>query len=108
MAVARVVTFDGVTKDRMEEMNREMSEGEPPEGFPSAELIVLHDAGAEKSLVVVIFDTEDDYKSGDEILNAMPAGHGGRYETYDGAYGLHGRAADRAYIRRTAYWTSRF
>ena len=74
MAVARVVTFDGVTKDRMEEMNREMSEGTPPEGFPSAELIVLHDAGAEKSLVVVIFDTEDDYKSGDAILNAMPAG----------------------------------
>ena len=74
MAVARVVTFDGVTKDRMEEMNREMSEGTPPEGFPSAELIVLHDAGAEKSLVVVIFETEDDYKSGDEILNAMPAG----------------------------------
>ena len=74
MAVARVVTFDGVTKDRMEEMNREMSEGEPPEGFPSAELIVLHDAGAEKSLVVVIFETEDDYKSGDAILNAMPAG----------------------------------
>ena len=74
MAVARVVTFDGVTKDRMEEMNREMSEGEPPEGFPSAELIVLHDAGAEKSLVVVIFDTEDDYKSGDAILDAMPAG----------------------------------
>jgi hypothetical protein len=74
MAVARVVTFDGVTKDRMEEMNREMSEGEPPEGFPSAEVIVLHDAGAEKSLVVVIFETDDDYKSGDEILNAMPAG----------------------------------
>ena len=74
MAVARVVTFDGVTKDRMEEMNREMSEGDPPEGLPSAELIVLHDAGAEKSLVVIIFETEDDYKSGDAILNAMPAG----------------------------------
>ena len=24
--------------------------------------------------MVVIFETEDDYKSGDEILNAMPAG----------------------------------
>ena len=47
MAVARVVTFDGVTKDRMDEMNREMSEGAPPEGFPPAELIVLHDAGRE-------------------------------------------------------------
>ena len=74
MAVARVVTFDGVTKDRMEEMNREMSEGEPPEGFPPSELIVLHDAEAEKSLVVVIFETEDDYNRGDEMLNAMPAG----------------------------------
>jgi len=74
MAVARVVTFDGVTKDRMEEMNREMSEGSPPEGFPPAEIIVLHDAGAEKSLVVVMFETEDDYNRGDEMLNAMPAG----------------------------------
>ena len=74
MAVARVVTFDGVTKDRMEEMNREMSDGAPPEGFPPAEVIVLHDAEAEKSLVVVIFETEDDYNRGDEMLNAMPAG----------------------------------
>ena len=74
MAVARVVTFDGVTKDRMDEMNREMSEGTPPEGFPPAEIIVLHDAEAEKSLVVVIVETEDDYNRGDEVLNAMPAG----------------------------------
>ena len=29
----------------------------PPEGFPPAEVIVLHDAEAEKSLVVVIFET---------------------------------------------------
>jgi len=74
MAVARVVTFDGVTKDRMDQMNREMSDGAPPEGFPPAEIIVLHDAEAEKSLVVVIFETEDDYNRGDEMLNAMPAG----------------------------------
>jgi heme-degrading monooxygenase HmoA len=74
MPLARVVTFDGVSKDRMDQMNREMEQGEPPEGFPSSELIVLHDADAEKSLVVVIFDSEDDYRKGDEILNAMPAG----------------------------------
>ena len=74
MALARVVTFDGVSKDRMEEMDREMREGQPPEGFPSSELIVLHDPEAEKSLVVVIFETEDDYRRGDEMLNAMPAG----------------------------------
>ena len=74
MAFARVVTFDGVTKDRMQEMQREMDQGQPPEGFPAAELIALHDADAEKSVVVVIFDSEDDYKKGDEILNSMPAG----------------------------------
>jgi hypothetical protein len=73
MAVARVVTFEGVSKDRMDEMNREMQQGEPPEGFPPAELLVLHDADTEKSVVVVIFNNEDDYRRGDEILNAMPA-----------------------------------
>ena len=74
MAVARVVTFEGVSKERMDEMEREMSDGEPPEGFPAAELVALHDAEAEKSLVIIIFETEDDYRRGDEILNAMPAG----------------------------------
>jgi hypothetical protein len=73
MAIARVVTFDGVTKDRIEEMNREMDGSDPPEGFPPAELIALHDPEAESSLVVVIFENEDDYRKGDEILSAMPA-----------------------------------
>jgi hypothetical protein len=74
MALARVVTFDGVNKDRMQEMQKEMEGGQPPEGMPPAEIIVLHDGDAEKSLVVLIFDNEDDYRKGDEILNAMPAG----------------------------------
>ena len=74
MALARVVTFDGVSKDRMEEMQREMEGGQPPEGFPSAEIIALHDADAEKSVVIIILDSEEDYAKADEILNAMPAG----------------------------------
>jgi len=74
MALARVVTFEGVSKERMEEMDREMSEGQPPEGFPAAELIALHDPEAEQSLVVLIFENEDDYRKGDEVLNAMRAG----------------------------------
>ena len=73
MAVARVVSFEGVSKDRMEGMNQEMREGEPPEGFPAAEVVVLHDAEAEKSLVILFFETEDDYRRGDEMLNAMAA-----------------------------------
>jgi hypothetical protein len=74
MALARVVTFEGVDQARMDEMDREMQEGQPPEGFPGTEIIVLHDPDAEKSLVAVFFETEDDYKRGDEMLSAMPAG----------------------------------
>jgi hypothetical protein len=73
MALARVVTFEGVSRDRIEEMKREMEGGERPEGLPATELLVLHDADAEQLLVIVFFDNEDDYRQGDEALNAMPA-----------------------------------
>jgi glycoprotein endo-alpha-1,2-mannosidase len=54
---------------------------------------------------VVTITSYNEWGEGTQI---EPAGHGGRYESYDGTYGLHGRAAQRAYIMRTAYWTSRF
>ena len=73
MSVARVVEFEGVTKQRLDEMQQEMQGGEPPEGVPAKEFIVFHDAEAEKAVVVVFFDSEDDYRQGDEALNAMPA-----------------------------------
>ena len=71
MALARVVSFEGVTKERIEELKREMAEGERPEGLPATELIVLHNPESEKSLAIVFFETADDYKQGDEALNAM-------------------------------------
>ena len=74
MALARVVAFDGVTADRIREMEAEMRDSEPPEGLPAKEIIVLHDPDADKSLVLVFFDNEDDYRRGDETLNSMPAG----------------------------------
>jgi hypothetical protein len=74
MALARVVSFDGVSRDRVREMESEMQGSEPPEGLPAKEIIVLHDADAEKSVVIVFFDNEEDYQRGDEILSAMPAG----------------------------------
>jgi len=74
MAVARVVSFEGVSKERMEEMKREMNEGDRPEGMPATEFIMLHDPESEKSVAIVFFETEDDYRRGDEMLNAMPAG----------------------------------
>ncbi len=74
MPLARVVTFDGVNSDRMAEMQREMQGSERPENVPAKEIVVLHDPEADKSLVILFFDTDDDYRRGDEALNAMPAG----------------------------------
>jgi hypothetical protein len=72
MAYARVVTFDDVSKDRVEQMKGEMESGPPPEGLNATEVIILHDPDSEKSMAVVFFDTEDDYRRGDEILGSMP------------------------------------
>ena len=74
MALARVVSFDGVDSKRMAEMQREMEGGERPENVPAKEIVVLHDPEGEKSLAILFFETEDDYQRGDAALNAMPAG----------------------------------
>jgi hypothetical protein len=74
MPLARMVTFEGVDKARMEEMQREMRDGEQPENLPAKEIVVLHDPEAEQAVVIVFFETEDDYRVGDETLNAMPTG----------------------------------
>ena len=73
MPPARVVSFDGVNSDRMTEMQREMEGSDRPDDVPAKEIVVLHDPEAEKSLVILFFETEDDYRRGDEALNAMPA-----------------------------------
>jgi hypothetical protein len=73
MALARVVSFEGVGSDRMAELKSriEGSDG-PPEGMPPSELLILHDPDGERSLAIVLFDNEDDYRKGDEVLDAMP------------------------------------
>ena len=74
MALARVVTFDGVDSDRIAQMQREMEGNERPANVPATEIIILHDPDTDKSLAIVFFDNEDDYRQGDEALSAMPAG----------------------------------
>lgn len=74
MAFARVVAFEGVGRERIEQMQRDMGQGERPEGLPATEMILLHDPDAEASLAIVFFDTEEDYRQGDAVLSAMPAG----------------------------------
>ena len=73
MAFARVVSFDGVTSERVAEMKSEMESGERPEDVPAKEVVVLHDPDSDRSLVILFFENEDDYRRGDETLSAMPA-----------------------------------
>jgi hypothetical protein len=73
MAFARVVSFEGVSKDRMKGMQQEMEEGGRPDDVPATEILVLHDPETESSLAILFFESEDDYRRGDETLNAMPA-----------------------------------
>ena len=71
MALARVVTFDGITSERMAEMTAEMDGREQPEGLNATEMMILHDPEAQKATAIVFFDNEDDYQRGHEILDAM-------------------------------------
>lgn len=72
MALARVVTFEGVDRDRIEQLRQQIEGGDRPEGLNATELVVLHDASANRSLTIVFFDNDEDYASGSAILDAMP------------------------------------
>ena len=73
MALARVVTFEGVPSGRIDEMKSRMENEDPPEGLNPTEMLMLHDAGSDKAVAIVLFDNEEDYAKADEVLNSMPA-----------------------------------
>ncbi|MFL5959447.1 MAG: hypothetical protein ACJ75G_04150 [Gaiellaceae bacterium] len=56
----------------MAQLRSEMESGEPPEGMPPAEVMLLHNPDADQALAIVLFENEDDYRKGDEILGSMP------------------------------------
>jgi hypothetical protein len=72
MALARVVTFEGVDRARVDQLRQQIESGEQPEGLNATEIIVLHDADADRSLSIIFVDSEEDYARGNEILDAMP------------------------------------
>ena len=94
MPLARVVAFDGVDSARMAQMQSEMEGSERPENVPAKEIIVLHDPEADKSLVIVFFENEADYKTGDETLSAMPADDTPGKRTSVAKYNVAFRMAD--------------
>ena len=72
MALARVVEFEGVDSDRIQRLKQEIESGDRPEGLPATEMILLYDADAQKSVALVFFENEEDYRQGDATLSAMP------------------------------------
>jgi hypothetical protein len=73
--LARVVAFEGVTSERIEQLRAEIAGSDgPPQDVPAAELMILHDPQSEKSIAIVLFENEDDYAAGNAALDAMPTG----------------------------------
>ncbi|HZO61817.1 MAG TPA: hypothetical protein VFB35_02445 [Gaiellaceae bacterium] len=79
-----------MSRQRAEELKQRMQGGEPPDGLPPMELVWLHDADRETSLVIQFFDSEDDLRQAAAVLEAMPAeetpGRRTSVTTYDVAH----------------------
>jgi hypothetical protein len=54
---------------------------------------------------VVTITSYNEWHEGTQIEPARDVGAG--YLSYDGAWGLHGRQAERSYLDRTVYWVGR-
>jgi hypothetical protein len=91
MALARVVSFDGVGQERVEEMKQQMNEGRPDD-IPATEITMLYDAEAEKAVVILLFDSEEDYNRADATLSAMPTDETPGQRTSVGKYEVAVRA----------------
>jgi hypothetical protein len=79
---ARVARWETADAEAMKKTAAEIraqaaSEGGPPPGVPAKEFLLLHDTAAGKVIAVTLFESEDDYRQGDETLNSMsPPGEG--------------------------------
>ena len=81
---ARVARWEGADADAMrrtaEQINSEASAG-PPEGVPAKGFLMLIDPDGVKSVAISLFETEEDLRAGDAVLNDMSPpddGFGGR------------------------------
>jgi hypothetical protein len=77
---ARVARWEGSSAEALDAAAagiRENAESGPPEGLPAKKLILLQDKESGRSMAITLFETEGDYRQGDETLNSMsPPGEG--------------------------------
>jgi hypothetical protein len=82
---ARVARWEGGAAAALEESaaairERAATEGGPPPGVPAKEFLLLHDTDAGTAIAITLFESEDDYRQGDETLNSMSPPGGGMGE----------------------------
>ncbi len=69
---ARVAHWEGLDEETIRQFAEMINSSDgPPEGVPSSGILVLSDAGSGRSLVIGLFDNEDDMRTGDAALKAM-------------------------------------
>jgi hypothetical protein len=71
---ARVVKWEGGDAEGIrksaEDMQSRVDQGPPP-GVPSTGFTLLIDPESGQSIAIGLFETEEDYRKGDETLNSM-------------------------------------
>ncbi len=78
---ARVATFQGDPANADEAINRVRSDvesGSPPPGLENAKMLMLINRETGQGVGITLFESEDAMRRGDEALNAMDPGTGGR------------------------------
>jgi hypothetical protein len=69
---ARVARWEGLDQEAIRQFAQMINSSDgPPEGVPSSGILVLSAADKGHSLVIGLFDTEDDLRTGDAALKAM-------------------------------------
>jgi hypothetical protein len=93
---ARVAIFEGAESEALRrsagELKERAAEGPPP-GVPAKGFTMLMDPDSGRSISIVLFDTEEDLRTGDAALNEMnptseEAGRRTTVETYEVAIDL--------------------
>jgi hypothetical protein len=71
---ARVVRFTDVSPERIEEIEARVKDADgPPEGVPSTGFQLLYDESQGTAVFVGYFDSEEDMRTGAEVLEQMDA-----------------------------------
>jgi hypothetical protein len=78
---ARVATFEGDPANvdhAISQVRSEVESGSPPPGLEDAKMLMLVNRETGRGLGITLFESEEAMRRGDEALNAMNPGGGGR------------------------------